>query len=173
MYDHTIECVSGKNEKTHFFRKGLAGGGEHGNVLSTLQELLSSNGHNEEKNMILKIDIEGAEWEFLENVGEDVLRGFDQIVFELHEFVTTQNRERILNGLRKLNVTHQCVHIHANNMSSHILEWDRGVLSECIEATYVSNESFLFSNKAKQYSIDKLDHPNLKGVNEIDLTRWI
>ena len=35
--------------------------------------------------MILKMDVEGAEWDFLDTVDTKTLKQFDQIVFEYHE----------------------------------------------------------------------------------------
>ena len=42
--------------------------------MKTLEEILRLNGHMSQKNMILKIDIEGAELEALKEVPEEILK---------------------------------------------------------------------------------------------------
>ena len=42
------------------------------------------NGHLNEKNMILKIDVEYSEWEALYDISEDILKHFKYILLEFH-----------------------------------------------------------------------------------------
>ena len=46
------------------------------NILKTLKELLIENGHINEKNMILKIDVENSEWEAISDISDDILKKF-------------------------------------------------------------------------------------------------
>ena len=46
--------------------------------------MLKENGYLNEKNMILKIDAEGAEWNALNDVPEEVLSQFKYLLLELH-----------------------------------------------------------------------------------------
>jgi hypothetical protein len=46
--------------------------------------MLKENGHLNEKNMIFKMDVEGAEWETLKDTPEDVLLQFKYLAFEYH-----------------------------------------------------------------------------------------
>ena len=50
-------------KKLHFFNLGLEGIKTNNDKMKTLEELLITNGHMNEKNMILKMDIEDAEWD--------------------------------------------------------------------------------------------------------------
>ena len=42
--------------------------------------MIKENGHNMEKNMILKIDVEYAEWDSLNEVSENILKQFKYIL---------------------------------------------------------------------------------------------
>ena len=46
--------------------------------------MLEENGHLNEKNMILKIDVEYAEWEALLDTPSDILQKFKYITIEFH-----------------------------------------------------------------------------------------
>ena len=65
MYDHTIEKLPYTNQKFHWKKIGLTEEEGKYNNMKTLPELIRENGHNNENNMILKLDIEGAEWNIL------------------------------------------------------------------------------------------------------------
>ena len=86
MYDHTINNLPYENEKFHWKKIGIGGNYEriHMNNIQTLEEMLTTNGHLDEKNMILKIDVEGAEWNSLKEVPEDLLIRFKYILIEYH-----------------------------------------------------------------------------------------
>ena len=66
MYDHTINKLPYENPKFHFHKIGLSGISNKNNPsLKTLYQILEENNHLQEKNMILKVDCEGCEWESL------------------------------------------------------------------------------------------------------------
>ena len=65
MYDHTIDRLPYENEKFHWKKIGIGGNSQRSNNIQTLQEMLKENGHLNEKNMIFKMDVEGAEWNVL------------------------------------------------------------------------------------------------------------
>ena len=58
MYDHTIRGLPFENPRFHWNKIGLEGSNTNDSNLKTLPELLKENGHSEEINMILKLDIE-------------------------------------------------------------------------------------------------------------------
>ena len=63
-----IILLCGKNEKKKNFKN--------------LEDLITENGHTNEKNMILKIDIEHDEWQSLIDIKEDILNQFKYIIIE-------------------------------------------------------------------------------------------
>jgi FkbM family methyltransferase len=59
---------------------------------------------------ILKIDIEGAEWDMLEELDSKLFNMIDQITVEFHDFVKPEYRQRtkkIVNRLRSLGYRHR------------------------------------------------------------------
>ena len=85
MYDMTIEDIPYHRPEFHFFREGIGGTKDPIQKLDTLENFIARNGHQNSRNMILKMDVEGAEWDFLETVKSETLAQFDQIVLEFHD----------------------------------------------------------------------------------------
>lgn len=65
------------------------------------------------KRLIVKMDVEGAEWDSLLNTSDEVLETIDQLSMELHGFKEPKYAELI----RKLGRTFYLVNLHANNWS--------------------------------------------------------
>ena len=83
MYDHTIKRLPYENKRFHWKKIGLTDkiGKEN---MKTLSELIKENRHTDEKNMILKIDIEGEEWNIFNNISIEILTQFKYILAEFH-----------------------------------------------------------------------------------------
>ena len=118
QYDHTIDGISYQHPLFHWFKIGISGRPEPEKSLDTLERLVEANGHSGNRNLILKCDIEGAEWDMLINTPNSVLAQFSQIVVEMH------NLDRIRDpgpaavaraALINLCASHRVVHVHANN----------------------------------------------------------
>ena len=80
MYDHTIKSLPYNNSKFHWKKIGLSGNKNKNNKLKPLKDLMMENGHLNEKNMILKIDVEYSEWEALHGISEAILNQFKYIL---------------------------------------------------------------------------------------------
>ena len=78
----------------------------------TLQNHISRN-LDTGKRLIVKIDVEGAEWESLLATPDSVLDQIDQMPMELH----LANESRALEVVRKLKRKFYLVNVHFNNMS--------------------------------------------------------
>ena len=76
MYDHTINKLPYSNEKFHWKKIGIGGNSERKYNIQTIEEMMKENGHLNEKNMIFKMDVEGAEWNSLKDLSENVLLQF-------------------------------------------------------------------------------------------------
>lgn len=63
--------------------------------------------------MLLKMDVEGAEWDALMATPDDVLRRIDQIAMELHGV----NHSRYLAAIKRLRQHFYVVNFHVNNQS--------------------------------------------------------
>ena len=70
------------------------------------------------KDYILKMDIEGDEWNILNSIDSKDLAKFRQIVIELHGITKLKSsnlRLEVLKILKKINYTHAVFFLHANN----------------------------------------------------------
>jgi hypothetical protein len=166
MYDHTIKSLPKKNPRFHYFKLGVTGFNT-GDRLRTFKDLISQNQHTHCKNMILKMDIEGCEWDVFKETDSHVINQFSQIVVEFHG-LRPDNDIAKLDVLKKINETHQSVHIHAN---SSIPQWVGDlVLPESIEVTYVRKSDFpgRFTANTRQFPTE-IDQPNSPDFPEIYL----
>ena len=84
MYDYTVNGLPYENTKFHFKKIGITCEYKKSSNMKTLIDIMKENGHLEEKNMILKMDIEGNEWEVLQEITPDILNKFKYITMELH-----------------------------------------------------------------------------------------
>ena len=144
MYDHTIEKLPYENPAFHWFKKGIAGNDKPKENLYSLASLIKANGHENKTGMILKMDVEGAEYEFLETVTPEVLKQFDQLTFEFHMINVPKYFKRILTTFEKLNRTHQLIHAHQNNAGVFVNVKGKK-FPDLLELTYVLRDKYNFA----------------------------
>jgi hypothetical protein len=169
QYDHTIE----KQPMIHknFVYKKIGLGANNVNNLMTLSEMIESNGLVD-GDLILKFDIENAEWDALCNVSSELLNRFRIITCELHHFhlledITTINKfNQVISLLAK---NHKVIHIHPNNCCGVALVAGI-VLPKLIEFSFLRNDRGLFSSCTHITIPSTLDYPNVKSKPEIILT---
>ena len=144
MYDHTIDNLPLSIDNFHYFKQGIAQKPNPEELLDTLDNFILQNNHQNCNNMILKMDVEGCEWEVLNNIKSDTLNKFDQIVLEFHNVIRAcddKNAEAKINALKKLNKTHKPVHLHGNNCAYHICIEDT-LYPDVIEVTYIKKSKY-------------------------------
>ena len=139
LYDHTVSALPAKvPQNVFFFQKGL--GKDPSETLITLDEMIGR--FQSSSPLILKMDIEGSEWEVLAGVSKSVLSRFDQIILELHHLHKVNDKEFfnvVVQSLRNLKETHQIVNRHANNWAK--VAFIHGVpVPDVIEITYIKSE---------------------------------
>ena len=171
MYDHTIDGLPEENPRFHWTKLGIADGKTQDVRLKTLDELIRTNHHENTRNMILKMDVEGAEWGFFEQVSSETLSQFSQMTFEFHGIPNHSNPELVLEVFRKINKTHQLVHVHANNNGNYI-SFGHKKFCDLFEFTYVLRSKYSFS---ENYDVNlplSIDEVNIPALPEIELGRW-
>ena len=171
MYDHTIDGLPEQNPRFHWSKLGISDGSSHDERLKTFEELISMNHHENERDMILKMDVEGAEWGFLESVKPETLSQFSQITFEFHNMINPSSPERILDILHKINATHQLIHLHANNCSTYITAGGKNFCS-VFEVSYILRGKYKISEDYDVKLPLKIDMPNANFYPEIELGFW-
>ena len=171
MYDHTINELPEGNSRFHWFKLGIADEIIQNDSLRTLEDLIRQNHHENEHGMILKMDVEGAEWGFLSVVSPEILKQFDQMTFEFHNITNPDNPELVLKSLRNINRTHQLIHIHPNNFAETITVGGKKFTRQ-IEVSYASREKYNFSEDCDIILPIKADSRDCHFIPEIELGRW-
>ncbi|MBR1421601.1 MAG: FkbM family methyltransferase [Selenomonadaceae bacterium] len=173
MYDMTIDDIPKHRPEFHFFKEGIGGKKDPIKRLDTLENFIARNGHQNQRNMILKMDVEGAEWDFLETVKSETLEQFDQIILEIHGLVLEMNvvkSGRFISRLQKLNQTHQVIHIHGHNGDAAI-KLEEMIFPNCLEVTYANQKNYEFED-AEIILPHPLDKPNGSWLPEYILGNW-
>lgn len=171
MYDHTIKDLPEDNPHFHYFRQGIAGSTTQNDKLRTLEDFIAVNHHEDKRDMILKMDVEGAEWEFLSSVSSELLSRFSQILFEFHWLNEIEDTSLILEALKKINTTHQLIHLHPCNFS-----WGISIngkkFCNILEASYIRKDKYITTEDPDiQLPLD-IDTPDEITSPDIELGQW-
>lgn len=171
MHDHTIMQLPESHENFHFHKVGISHIDEPENHKLSMRTLLENNGDLGNNRLILKMDVEGAEWDFIMNTSGEILSQFLQITFELHRLADDKNKEKILGCLNKLNQTHQVVWIHANNFG-HIEKAKEGLeIPAYVEITYLNKSAYKTKSGACHFPLD-IDMPDDPAIEEYIFGEW-
>ncbi|MCI0600847.1 MAG: FkbM family methyltransferase [Beijerinckiaceae bacterium] len=164
MFDHTIEGIQAKHRRLHFFREGIAGRTNASDSVFSIKDHLDRHRIIGDR-LILKMDVEGAEYDALDAIPDDTLNRFEQIVLEVHwlnrldEFTF---RDRFCRVFRKLNSAFTLFHVHANNWNGQNgLAIVGGVpVSSLLELSYIKS-AIVHRQPSQTLYPTKLDYPNI------------
>ena len=115
LADYSVDEPPFMSHQIDFEKKYL--GTKDSEVFMTLDTWLEKK-NIESHNLLLQMDIEGAEWQVLESVSRDTLNRFRILVVEfhgLHHIFLRFSYERIINIFEKLLADFFVVHFHPNN----------------------------------------------------------
>jgi len=161
QYDHTIDRLPLTHPNFTFHRLGITGPSLVTDQLRSLDEQIISNSHADQHNMVLKMDIEGHEWEVFSEISESDLSRFTQILIECHSFGKMHKLfwyRKARQALRNLAKTHRVVHVHGNNNSPMIVLG--GVaMPQTLELTWFRRDLCEFSACTRRFPTP-LDQPN-------------
>lgn len=141
MFDPTIRRPPKRVEGAHFFRLGVGETDAAARMLP-LGDLIQVAGFEHSRQLLLKMDVEGAEWVSISNASSELLSRFRQIVVEFHDisrFKSDDDSSTMLSAAALLSRHHVPVHVHANNYSE-IVRFDDYWFPDAIEVTYVRND---------------------------------
>lgn len=164
MFDHTIRRPPQSGAGCFFHRLGL--GSESSESLRTLEEIVHLSGLQDAGQLILKVDVEGAEWDALRTV--DLTR-FSQVLIELHDLtdLASSRSVQILDVLKGIARTHVPVNLHANNYSQ-LVRFGSFWFPDVVEVTF-ANRSLLEGSLEWSLPDDPLNSPCDPRVPDIAL----
>lgn len=175
MFDPTIRRPPNKVSGANFHRIGVVGNlNDQPNIdlrsLTELRAFTKSDNHN----IILKIDVEGAEWFAFASTATEELENYEQILVEFHGLSSLSNDtqfELMKKAITNLCTTHFAVHLHANNYSR-LVRFGRYWFPDAIEVSFVRMSD---SNQAGIRSVvaSKFDNPNCSELSEFNIEALI
>jgi len=166
LYDHTIGKPTGWDlgNKLSFFNEGLGFQENCKDFIAHYEEL------NIEGDVLLKVDVEGAEYDYFEKVDiaklSEITTG---ILLEMHWLTDYRYQKRAEEILTKLYQYYTLTHIHGNAWGT---TWDyQGhKVPETLELSLVNNK--YITNKefdTQDYPIEGLDVSNRPNYPDLDL----
>jgi len=172
LLDYSVDSPAINHNKFNFSKRYLGS--------STFEHFVSlSNWLSENKetgqDLILQMDIEGAEWEILESIEIQTLRAFRIMVVEFHDMANRLfNNDKFEQSKKIFDLLldeFQIVHVHLNNCCKTVNS--RGVfLAPVWEVTFLRKDRVLFEDHS--YTLPhKLDRPNLPHESAIRIpNQW-
>lgn len=128
---------------------------------TTMDQWVASFAIDEKEDMLLEMDIEGAEYYSFLNMSDSLMRRFRIMAVEFHTLHHLWNPyffELAEAAFDKILQTHTCVHIHPNNCCG--IKYQNGVaIPRVIEITFLRNDRVNKTNKPLQFP-HKLDYDN-------------
>ena len=179
LYDHTVNEAPIKRDFLHFKKEGL--GPDKTENCNTLENHIAQNG-DENKKLILKMDVEGAEWDVLLQTPRDTLELFEQVAIEIHWLHSDHPNyngknllkpimEKRTDVLKKLNSLFYLYHVHACNYSP-LYYIDRFKVPNVLELTFVNKKSLKPAEYSKVIFPTESDRPSWEKRKEINLHFW-
>ena len=128
---------------------------------------------------ILKVDVEGAEWDIFAKTRPSEFENFEQILFEGHFYNKIEHLkaadvplETKVLALENINKTHKLVHIHGNNWVHFIQLSKDTIFPQCFELTFVRKDLELSeAYSTLEYPLP-IDIPNKPGYPDLFLGQW-
>ncbi|MHB8902274.1 MAG: hypothetical protein ACYC6Y_26240 [Thermoguttaceae bacterium] len=174
LYDHTIEALpAGKHsELLHWKKEGIAEMKLPN--LNSLAAHVAENGDTQKQNLVLKMDVEGAEWRSLLATDDQVLRQFRQVILELHGLAFGEESvpyEVKLAVLEKIRNSFHIVHVHGNNFGPVYVD-DHVILPDTLEVTCLRKDPDVVTRPSQtRYPTAGLDWPNNGDEEDIILDK--
>lgn len=165
MFDHTMNQANWDQGNLHFINEGLGSDPKCKDFLDHYKEF------NISGDVLLKIDTEGAEFDYFANANIDQLaEKCVGIILEVHWLEQEQNRIKFVSIMEKIRKHFILVHLHGNNWGGEF-EYEKHIIPRVPEMTFV-NKKFVENiiNDTQDYPIPGLDYPNNANIADCNLS---
>jgi len=174
MFDHTVEGPTGGIPKGCVFtREGVAVSAQPEKDLNTIEAHMRRHDLLDRHDLILKMDIEGAEWDVLAGLPANILDAFEQIVVEFHGLNALNHDAfgaRARATFQRLNARFTLCHVHANAYGG-LAMIEGVVLPPVLEASYVRSDLITRTPSRTLYPTE-YDRANRPGTKDIVLSMY-
>jgi len=172
QFDDAVDRAPQDNPAFIFHRTRVVGRREGpGDV--TLAEVLTRPELAAERDVIVKIDIEGFEWEVLARTATATLARIRQLAIEFHDvrkFGEPSWRAAALAAVENLTAAHACIHVHGNNWGPFIVIG--GIpFPDTFEASFVRRDNHALVRSTAVFPTS-LDRPCNPRMPDLHLGHW-
>ena len=170
MADASVAAPPFENKDFHFVRKFL--GAESKGDFITLSDWMGVSVSNDERGLLLQMDIEGGEYDVLTSESSALLARFSVMIIEFHywHLIFDELFLERLNGIfDKIYQNFSIAHVHPNNCCG-IAEENGVSVPRVLEVTFIRND--LIDKFATDTAVNlphKLDFKNLKDQTDIQM----
>jgi hypothetical protein len=157
QYDYTVDGPPVPHPNFEFHKVRIGHDEEDATPTRSLSRLIDERPGGD---IILKMDIEGSEWEVFAGIDPDRLKVFRQILLEVHDFhkVTDPSwRESATRALDNLSQHHAVYHVHGNNFPALVHAGDVTV-TKALEVSYARKDAYQFAPTTETFP-GPLDRP--------------
>ncbi len=159
QFDHTIKSLPQEHPLFRFEQKRIVSQSSsiQDKTLTTLLQQITG------KEFVLKMDIEGDEWDVLAQLDPGLLSNCRQMVVEFHDFLSIGNpswRDKAHQALAHLTGDFGVVHVHGNNLSKHIVTGNLS-LPDSLEVTFANRQFYKLEATSETFPgpWDKMNNP--------------
>ena len=139
----------------------------------TLDDWVTQSLPDSQNDLLLQMDIEGAEYDVLANTSDQLLSRFRIIAIEFHSLGNLWRKpflERVLPVFNKILQTHSCVHAHPNNCQAPLNL--RGLkVPQILELTFLRNDRINDHAAFCDTFPHPLDYDNVRGNPSVPLPK--
>ena len=156
LFDHTIKTVNLSIDNYAFYRKKLVTKGDQYGV--NLNDFISQ---IDSKHLILKLDIEGDEWNILSQFSASSLLKCEQIVVEFHNVLDIYNTKKFdlyIKVLTKIRKHHKVINVNVNNYGASSMLFGEKI-SDVYEISFLRNDLYAKMPKAKISMLTSKNNP--------------
>ena len=168
MADKTVPKPNLEFKNYDFLKKNL--GSFNDDETITLDKWIYEKEIN--KNLLLQMDIEGSEYEVINNLNEENLKKFNIMIIEFHHFeqiLTKLGFKIIKNVFDKILKYFDVAHIHPNNCCG-FYKSKNTIIPSTIEISFLKNNLSLYKKKIIKYP-NELDIKNIEKNSDIILDK--
>lgn len=167
QFDHTVDAPAPNDPRMIFNKTMIAP--ENGPGQESLESIVRRLDKGATRpNMMLKMDIECAEWAIIEATSLDAISRFSQISCELHYFEAISDlswRQAFFRCLRKIAKFYAPIHVHANNYAGYSMIMNVPV-AHVLEVTFANRSIYEFEDCEETFPgpLDLPCNPNIPDI---------